>query len=259
MESVKNLAPLAEAGLSFCTSVQTFKSVRSLLKQTMLLMQAKEPFDIHKAIELLQKMTAPLPPAALFDLYEQGYTSLFEQLVACIISIRTLDETTVPTSLRLFAHARSPEQMARLTEAQIAEAIVDSSYARNKAATILNIAQQTEKIHGGKLPAEFETLTAFKGVGPKCAGLALGIAAKQPYIGVDIHVHRVTNRWGFAEAPTPEKTLKVLEEKLPQQYWVEINRLLVPFGKHICTGRLPHCSSCLLLSMCRQVGVKKHP
>lgn len=223
-----------------------------------LLMEDKEPFDIYKTMELLREMTAPLPPAALFDLYERGYTSLFEQLLACIISIRTLDETTIPASLRLFALARTPKQMAALTVDLIAEAIYDSSYARNKAAQMLAIAEQTEQEWGGELPASFSVLTSFKGVGPKCAGLALGIAARQPYIGVDIHVHRVTNRWGYVAAPTPEKTMLALQDQLPQKYWVEINSLLVPFGKHICTGRMPHCSSCLLLSMCRQVGVEKH-
>lgn len=221
-------------------------------------MQAKEPFDIHKAIALLREITAPLPPAALFDLYDQGYTSLFEQLVACLISIRTFDEVTTPASLRLFALARTPRQMVQLTQEQIAEAIHDSSYARNKAAQIHAIAKSIEEHHGGELPASFVVLTAFKGVGPKCAGLALGIAAAQHYIGVDIHVHRVTNRWGYVAQSTPEKTMAALEEKLPQEYWIEINRLLVPFGKHICTGRLPHCSSCQLLPMCRQVGVEKH-
>ena len=222
------------------------------------LMEAKEPFDIHKAVKLLRQMTEPLPDAALFELYDKGYTSLFEQLVACIISIRTRDETTIPASLRLFALARTPAQMIELTTDQIANAIFDSSYPGNKASTILTIARQAELEHGGELPASFEVLTDFKGVGPKCASLALGIAAGQPYIGVDIHVHRVTNRWGYVEASTPEKTMAALEQQLPQEYWVEINRLLVPFGKHICTGRLPHCSTCLLLSMCRQVGVTKH-
>ena len=221
-------------------------------------MEAKEPFDIDKAMELLREMVEPLPPAALFDLYEQGYTSLFEQLIACIISIRTFDETTVPTALRLFALARTPKEMAALSVDEIDKAIYDSSYSYSKAQQILAIAQQVEQEYGGELPPSFEVLTSFKGVGPKCAGLALGIAAQQPYIGVDIHVHRVTNRWGYVAAPTPEKTLKSLEAKLPQAYWVEINRLLVPFGKHICTGRLPHCSRCLLLSMCLQVGVEKH-
>lgn len=221
-------------------------------------MESKEPFDIDRAVALLRKVVAPLPPAALFYLYEQGYTSVFEQLVACIISIRTFDETTTPAALRLFKLGRTPAELAALSEEQIAQAIFDSSYARNKALQIRTIAAETAQHWGDELPAEFSVLTSFKGVGPKCAGLALGIAAKQPYIAVDIHVHRVTNRWGYVAAATPEKTMEALQQLLPEAYWVEINQLLVPFGKHICTGRLPHCSKCPLLSMCRQVGVEKH-
>jgi len=86
----------------------------------------------------------------------------------------------------------------------------------------------------------------------------LGIACGQPRIGVDIHVHRVTNRWGYVNTSTPEKTTAALEGILPHSYWIEINRLLVPFGKHICTGRLPRCSTCPVLDMCRQIGVTTH-
>lgn len=221
-------------------------------------MEAKEPFDIDKAVQLLRKAVAPLPPAALFDLYAQGYTTVFEQLLACIISIRTFDETTTPAALRLFKLGRTPAQVAALSEEQIAQAIFDSSYARNKAQQIRNIAAETAQRWGEVLPADFAVLTSFKGVGPKCAGLALGIAAQQPYIAVDIHVHRVTNRWGYVATATPEKTMEALKQQMPEVYWVEINQLLVPFGKHICTGRLPHCSTCPLLPMCRQVGVAKH-
>ena len=87
---------------------------------------------------------------------------------------------------------------------------------------------------------------------------ALGIACGQPWISVDIHVHRVTNRWGYVAAPTPEQTMVELERVLPREHWVTINRLLVPFGKHICTGQLPHCSICPVLDMCQQVGVDRH-
>jgi endonuclease-3 len=52
--------------------------------------------------------------------------------------------------------------------------------------------------------------------------------------------------------------MAALEERLPQRYWVEINALLVPFGKHVCTGALPKCSTCPVLEYCRQVGVTKH-
>jgi endonuclease-3 len=72
---------------------------------------------------------------------------------------------------------------------------------------------------------------------------------------VDIHVHRVTNRWGYVRTSTPEQTMAALADILAQKYWIEINRLLVPFGKHICTGTRPHCSACPLLDLCQQVGV----
>jgi endonuclease-3 len=86
----------------------------------------------------------------------------------------------------------------------------------------------------------------------------LGIACGQPFIGVDVHVHRVTNRWGYVAAKTPEKTLAALEEKLPREHWVEINELLVPFGKHVCTGVAPRCSTCPLDEMCPKIGVTTH-
>jgi endonuclease-3 len=99
---------------------------------------------------------------------------------------------------------------------------------------------------------------SFRGVGPKCAHLALGVATGAARISVDIHVHRVTNRWGIIGTRAPEQSIEALEAVLPQEYWVEINRLLVPFGKHVCTGRLPRCSTCPVLEYCRQVGVTSH-
>ena len=71
----------------------------------------------------------------------------------------------------------------------------------------------------------------------------------------DIHVHRITNRWGFVHTPTPDATRAALEQKLPEKYWVDINALLVPFGKNICTPIGPKCSICPLLDMCEQRGV----
>ncbi|HXT49180.1 MAG TPA: hypothetical protein VN717_11120, partial [Gemmatimonadaceae bacterium] len=94
--------------------------------------------------------------------------------------------------------------------------------------------------------------------GPKCANLALGVACGETRISVDVHVHRVTNRWGVVRTRTPEATMEALERILPKRYWIEINRLLVPFGKHVCTGRAPKCSTCPVLAYCRQVGVTTH-
>ena len=75
---------------------------------------------------------------------------------------------------------------------------------------------------------------------------------------MDIHVHRVTHRWGVVRGRTPEQTRVELEKVLPRKYWLEINRLLVPFGRFVCTACLPQCSKCPVLEYCKQVGVTAH-
>ena len=162
---------------------------------------------------------------------------------------------SLPCAKRLFALARTPAEISQLTSQQIAETIHDCTFASDKAVQIQVIAKQVQQEYGGQLPCDDAVLRSFRGVGPKCANLALGIGCGQARISVDIHVHRVTNRWGYVHTTTPEKTLVALEAMLPKEYWVEINRLLVPFGKHICSGQRPKCGTCPLLAMCGQVGV----
>jgi endonuclease III len=218
----------------------------------------KRSFDIDHVLKLISKAVQPWPKAAMFELAEDGFNSPFEQLVACIISIRTYDEVSLPTARKLFTRARTPSQMIKLTTEEIDELIHACTFHERKAAQMHAIAQRVLDEFDGTLPCDSETLLSFSGVGPKCAHLVLGIACGQPYISVDIHVHRVTNRWGYVKASTPEKTMVALEAKLPREHWIDINRLLVPFGKHICTGQLPKCSTCPVLDMCQQVGVKAH-
>jgi endonuclease-3 len=212
-------------------------------------------FDIDAAIVLLREAVAPYPPAAMFGLADEGFNSPFEQLLACIISIRTFDETTFPCARRLFAVARTPAQVAALDPAEIDDLISPCTFHEPKAQQMWEIARTLEDEHDGELPCDFELLTSFRGVGPKCANLVLGIACGTPSVSVDVHVHRVTNRWGYVATRAPEQTMAALEKVLPERYWIEINRLLVPFGKHVCTGTRPRCSTCPLLEMCAQVGV----
>lgn len=215
----------------------------------------KVAFQIDEAMARLRTAVEPYPPAALFQLADEGYSSAFEQLLACIISIRTLDETTLVCARRLFAKARTPAQLARLEPDEIDALIHPCTFHEGKARQMATIARTVLDTHEGELPCDFDVLTSFSGVGPKCANLVLGIACQVPRVSVDVHVHRVTNRWGYVQSKSPEQTMEILEAKLPIAYWIEINRLLVPFGKHICTGTRPRCSTCLLLEMCQQVGV----
>lgn len=216
----------------------------------------KHPFDIDLVLTRIEEAVRPFPKAGLFELAEEGFGSPFELLVACIISIRTFDEVMLPCARRLLKLAQTPREMSALTPQQIDTAIKDSTFHERKAQQIAEIAQRIVSEYGGMLPCEKDVFVSFRGVGPKCANLVLGIAGGQPSIGVDIHVHRITNRWGYMNEPSPEKTMHALEAKLPRRYWVEINRLLVPFGKHICTGNLPKCSTCPVGAWCQKIGVE---
>jgi len=215
------------------------------------------PFDIDRAMSLVQKAIRPFPKAAMFELRDDGYSSVFEQVVACLLSVRTYDEVSIEAARRLFAVARTPEQLAAMPSEEIEDLIGDVTFHERKAPQIVTIAKRTLAM-GGELPCDDEALQSLPGIGPKCAHLALGVACGVPVISVDTHVHRITNRWGYVQARTPEQTMTALELKLPKEYWVTINELLVPFGKHICLGRRPRCSTCPLLEMCAQVGVTSH-
>lgn len=218
----------------------------------------KQPFDIDTVMDRVRAAVQPFPKAVMFQLAEDGHSSPFEQLIACMISIRTYDEQTIVIARRLFEEARTAEEIAALSLDRLTDLIRPSTFYERKARQMQEISRRLLAEHGGDLPCDFDYITALSGIGPKCANLVLGIACGQPRISVDVHVHRVTNRWGYVAASTPERTMSALETPLPQRYWIEINALLVPFGKHICTGRAPRCSTCPVLDMCRQVGVTEH-
>src|SRR5688572_19420014 len=196
----------ARKGLRVSTDVTTTERVTVGRDRT-----DKRPLDVVEVMRRLRVATKPYPKAAMFELHGEGYSSVFEILVACIISIRTLEEVTLPTARRLFERARTPAQVAKFTVGEIDELIRTCTFHRPKAQQIHDIAAEAVARHGGKLPCDFEALTSFRGVGPKCANLVLGIACDNPHgIGVDIHVHRVTNRWGYVQATTPEKSMAQL-------------------------------------------------
>ncbi|HEU5118201.1 MAG TPA: endonuclease III, partial [Isosphaeraceae bacterium] len=191
----------------------------------------KEPFDINEVFRRLRRAVKGLPKAAMFDLRDRGFGSPFEQLVGALISARTRDETTLPVCLRLFERARTPDQVSDMSQEELEGLLKGVAFSEPKARDIREIARRIVEEFGGKVPETLDGLMAFRGVGPKVAALTLGVAFNRPEISVDVHVHRVVNRWGYVQTRTPEQTMKALAEKLPQRYWVEINERLVPFGK----------------------------
>ena len=212
-------------------------------------------FPIDAVLDRIREAVAPFPPAVMFELADLGYSTLFQQIIACVVSIRTREEVTRPVCLRLFAEASGPATFIAMSDVEIGRLIRPSTFHEQKARQIREIARIAADREGTDLECSRDEVLALPGVGPKCANLALGIACGLPLIAVDIHVHRVVNRWGYVRANSPERTMNALGDVLPERRRVEINRLLVPFGKNICTGIRPKCSTCPVRPQCRQVGV----
>ena len=211
------------------------------------------PDDSHpldEMLDLIETRNASRPPAAMFGLAAEGHDTLYEQLVSCVLSIRTYDETSWPASLALFARARTPEAMLGLDRDELVGIVRACTYPEQKADTILALSRTVVDEHGGETPADFDALTSFKGVGPKCANLALGVALGVPAISVDVHVHRVVNRWGLVATKEPKATLAALERAVPMGRWIDVNRLLMPFGKHTCVAGRPRCGECPVRTWC---------
>ncbi len=180
----------------------------------------------------------------------------FRILVSTIISLRTRDEVTKAASERLFARADTPAAIAALSEETIAKLIYPAGFYRTKAKNIGAAARAIVEL-GGAVPTERERLLELPGVGVKTANLTLSLGYGLPYICVDIHVHRISNRLGWVETKKPEETEADLMVVLPRRHWIEINGLLVAFGQRVCTPQSPRCSICPVADRCPRIGVSR--
>ncbi|RME72962.1 MAG: endonuclease III [Chloroflexi bacterium] len=213
--------------------------------------------DIHRVMAILRDTVKQWQPAVVDEMAEQKETTPYHILITTILSLRTKDTLTVQIAPRLFALADTPEQMVRLDEETIAQTIYPVGFYRNKARSIRQISQKLLDEYGGRVPDTLEELLQLPGVGRKTANLVLTAGFRKPGICVDTHVHRISNRWGYVQTRTPEQTEFALREKLPPEYWLEYNALLVAFGQNLCTPVSPWCSLCPLTAYCDRVGVER--
>ena len=181
----------------------------------------------------------------------------FAVLVSCIISLRTRDEVTELASARLFTLAKLPAELLELSNAKIEKAIYPAAFYRNKTKSLKELCQVLVKEYSGKVPDKLEDLLKLKGVGRKTANLTLILGHNKLGICVDIHVHRISNRWGYVKTKSPDETEMVLREILPKRFWKSYNDLLVSFGQNLCKPVSPFCSSCPVEDQCPKIGVTR--
>ncbi len=181
----------------------------------------------------------------------------FQILLSTILSLRTQDKATGEASQRLFRRARTPKGILNLSADEIAKIIYPVGFYNVKARQLREISRKIIDEHGGKTPTDLEELLELPGVGRKTANLVLTLGHGLPGICVDVHVHRISNRWGYVKTKTPDQTEFALREILPKRYWIPINDWLVTFGQNVCRPLSPKCSQCPLTKDCARLGVGK--
>jgi endonuclease-3 len=212
--------------------------------------------QIHEVIAILRQSAKSWPPA-LVDAKGKDEWDPYQILIATILSLRTKDTLTGQVAPRLFELASTPYQMVTNTPDEIERVIYPVGFYRNKARSILAISHTLIEDYDGVVPDDLNELLKLPGVGRKTANLVITEGYGKPGICVDTHVHRISNRWGYIQTKAPDETEFALRDKLPPEYWIEYNGLLVSMGQNLCAPISPWCSKCPVAGMCPQKGVDR--
>ncbi|BFF95749.1 endonuclease III-like protein 1 [Drosophila madeirensis] len=189
-------------------------------------------------------------------------TQRFQKLVALMLSSQTKDQTTFEAMNRLKARTLTPNSLKDMPVGELETLLHPVSFYKNKAKYLKQTTQILIDKYDADIPDNVKELIALPGVGPKMAHICMAVAwDKRTGIGVDVHVHRISNRLGWLPRPTkePEQTRVGLESWLPLTLWAEVNHLFVGFGQTICTPLKPNCGQCLNKDICPSAKVVVTP
>ncbi len=216
----------------------------------------KDSFPIDTFMSVLSKAYKEMEKPVITRVAGKGL-SPYCILVSTLISLRTRDNVTAEASRRLFALAKTPEEMIMTGAEKIAALIYPASFYPTKSERLIAISRILIENYNSKVPETLDELLTLPGVGRKTANLVLVEGFQKNAVCVDSHVHRVSNRIGYVKTITPEKTEMTLREILPEKYWIDYTEMLVSFGQTVCRPVSPFCSECYVFSMCQRCGVTK--
>lgn len=178
------------------------------------------------------------------------WNSVFELLVATILSAQTTDNQVNHITESLFQQYNKPEDLAVLTPEQLEPWIKGCGLYRNKARHIIEASQMIMDRFRGQVPDTLEELMELPGVGRKTANVILSVGFGKPGLAVDTHVQRVSSRLGFTESNNPEQTELRLKSLIDSQDWGMAHHLLIWHGRNCCQARKPKCRQCPLADLC---------
>ena len=181
---------------------------------------------------------------------ELQYQSVFELLVAVILSAQATDVGVNKATAKLFPIARTPEAFLDLGLEKLKSHIKTIGLYNTKAVNIMKTCQMLVSQHHGQVPTTREALQALPGVGRKTANVVLNTAFGQPTMAVDTHIFRVANRIGLAPGKTPLAVEQALLKNIEPAFLKDAHHWLILHGRYACKARRPHCGQCIIRDLC---------
>ena len=181
---------------------------------------------------------------------ELQYQSVFELLIAVILSAQATDISVNKATAKLFPLANTPEAMLTLGEASLKEQIKSIGLFNSKATHIIKTCQRLIECYHGEVPSTRDALQTLPGVGRKTANVVLNTAFGQPTMAVDTHIFRVANRTGLAPGKTPLAVEHALVKNIDHVFLRDAHHWLILHGRYVCVARKPHCVECILRDVC---------
>ena len=181
---------------------------------------------------------------------ELAFDTPYTLLVAVVLSAQATDVSVNKATEKLYAVAKTPQQILALGEARLAEYIRTIGLYRTKARNVIKLSEMLLAHHDGKVPRDREALEALPGVGRKTANVVLNVAFGEETIAVDTHIFRVGNRTGLAPGKTPLEVELGLLKRVPPPYRRHAHHWLILHGRYVCKARKPECPACVVSDLC---------
>lgn len=183
---------------------------------------------------------------------ELEFGSVFQLLVAVVLSAQCTDKRINQVTPELFRHYPDARSMAKAEVEDVLEYISSVSYPNSKAEHLVKMARMLVERHGGEVPSDMNQLLDLPGVGRKTANVIQSVAFGKSTLAVDTHVYRVAHRLGLVSKldNTPYKVEQALTRYIPTEEIPRAHHWLLLHGRYVCTSRKPHCDKCDLSALC---------
>ena len=208
-------------------------------------------FSETQVNEILDKLEFQYPDADCALRHE----SVFQLLVAVVLSAQTTDKSVNVVTKKLFEAYPDARALAQADQAQVEQMIKRIGMYKTKSKNILALSDILVEKYDGQVPEDYDRLIELPGVGRKTANVVLAVGFGHQRIAVDTHVFRVTNRIGLVKEKDVLKTELALMETLPEERWSRAHHSFIFHGRNCCHARKPDCENCVIGYICEKAGL----